>query len=150
MLRITDIARLLKRDVGRESVIFSIAGSGAATAANYTVPLFPVGAASNHPMTVVAVNVRYTTASSSGTLNLVRCGAGVVVGSGTSVLANTIDLAQTAENVYAGTLATDFNARIVRPGDALYLVAAGTLTNLAGISVRIVLQNLRLNALTEQ
>jgi hypothetical protein len=150
MLRITDIARLLKRDVGRESVIFSIAGSGAATAANYTVPLFPMNTNSTHSMVVVGVNVRYTTASSSGTLNLVRCGAGVVVGSGTSVLASTIDLAQTAENVYAGTLATDFNARIVRPGDALYLVAAGTLTNLAGISIRIVLQNLRLNALTEQ
>ena len=39
MLRITDIVRLLKSRGGLQSYDLTIAGSGAATAANYTVPL---------------------------------------------------------------------------------------------------------------
>ena len=150
MLRITDITRLLKRGAGREVITFGIAGSGAATAANYTIPLTPRAGVITQPARILGVSVRYVAASTSGTLQVRRCGPTVAVAAGDNVLASTIDLSQTAETSYAGTLSTTEANLIVRPGDCLYLVAAGTLTNLSGIGVQIVLQRLMFSDLREQ
>jgi hypothetical protein len=57
-------------------------------------------------------------------------------------LASTIDLSATAETNYTGTLSTTRSNLIVAPGDALYVVAGGTLTNLSGIGIRVLTQSL--------
>ena len=146
MLRITDIVRLLKNLGGLQSFDLTLAGSAAATAANYTVPL---AITSNRPKVIIGVFVRYTTASTSGTLQVRKCGAGVAVGSGTAVLASTIDLSATAETNYSGTLSTTRSDLILAPGDALYLVAGGTLTSQAGLGVRVLTQNLPFNEIRD-
>jgi hypothetical protein len=146
MLRITDIVRLLKKTGGLQTIDFTLAGSAAATAANYTVPLGIVG---TNPMVITSVVVRYAVASTSGTLQVKKCGATVAVGSGTDVLASTIDLSATAETNYSGTLTTTAANLIIRPGDALYLVAGGTLTSQSGLGVRIVVQNLPFNEIRD-
>jgi hypothetical protein len=139
MLRITDIVRLLKKSGGHQAYELSIAGSAAATAANWTIPL---ACTITRPKIVIGVHTRYVVASSAGTLNVVRCGAGVAAASGTNVLASTIDISQAADTNYDGVLSTTVDNLIIRPGDALYVVGGGTLTSLSGLSVRIVIQEL--------
>jgi len=141
MLRITDIVRLLKGRGGLQSYDLTIAGSGAATAANYTVPLAST-VNNQRSKVIVSVIVRYAVASTSGTLQIKKCGATVAAASGTDVLASTISLSATAETNYAGTLSTTAANLIIRPGDTLYCVAGGTLTNLSGIGIRVVTQQL--------
>ena len=146
MLRITDIVRLLKNHGVIQSFGLTLAGTAAATEAKYTVP---PAVTVTRPKVIIAVLVRYTTASTSGTLQVKKCGAGVAVGSGTDVLASTIDLSATAETNYSGTLSTTRANLIMAPGDALYLVAGGTLTSQAGLGVRILTQNLPFNEIRD-
>ena len=107
-------------------------GAVSATAANYgeffVVPWL---------CQVVSVNVRYGTASSSGTVDVKKAASGTAVGSGTSVLSATISTSTTAATNNPGSLnATAANTRLAA-GDALAVVNGGTLTSLANLIVQV-------------
>lgn len=91
---------------------------------------------------LLSVQYQFVTASTSGTLTLRSCSSGTAVGSGTAMLASTLDLsaAKTANTPYTGTLAVGQAARKIPKGYALGLDFGGTVTNLVGLCVTIVLQ----------
>ena len=84
-----------------------------------------------------SVEVRYETASSSGTVTVHKVPSGTAVDSGTALLASTISTAATAATKYAGTLATTTSTLELAAGDSLQLVDSGTLTSLVGLQVTV-------------
>lgn len=115
----------------------------------YTSPILTASSASQPLFTVpsdgctwqiCAVSTRFTTASSSGTLQVEIAGAGIAVGSGTNQLSSTISLAGTANTTVNGTVIA--SPTTVAAGSSVNLVLAGTLTSLAGCLVTVVLQRI--------
>jgi hypothetical protein len=91
---------------------------------------------------LVKVERRFRVASTSGTLMLERTGDGTAPGSGTNMLASTMALSGTANTKTAGALhATLANTRLPR-GQSLNFVIAGTMTNLLGAVVTVVLRRM--------
>lgn len=113
----------------------TLEGAQPATAANYGVfYTAPYG------VTVVGVTARWATASSSGTLMINKAPSGTAIGSGTAVLASTVNTAGTANTNTAGTLHATAANLALAAGDSLGLVNGGTLTSLAHLSVTVTLK----------
>lgn len=99
---------------------------------------------------VAEIIERHTAAGNDAgavTLDVVKCSSGQAAAAGTSVLGSTFDLKSTADtpvkkNLASG-LASALATRTVRAGESLVVVFGGTLTNLAGVCVDIVLRNRR-------
>lgn len=111
----------------------------AATFANgqYPIYVFP-----NDGFTwkVVYASLRFTTASSSGTVDVQFAASGTALSSGTTVLNGTMSTAGTANTVVNGTMAA--SPPTISGGAALLLVSGGTVTSLAGLIVTVGLQRL--------
>lgn len=126
-----------------ESVTISnIAAAGATNQVLWTAP--PVASASTGALPLgtyklAGVSLRYGTASTSGTLMLEKTPSGTAVASGTNILASTVSLSSTANTVNSGFLSTSLsNANsVLSPGDSISALFAGTLTNLAGLTITL-------------
>ncbi len=96
-----------------------------------------------YPMQFVGVAVTYTTASTSGTLNVEKCPVGTAAGSGTDLLSSTIDLSATAGVTYTGTLITTVSSLQLAAGDRLALDFGGTVTNLVNCQINLILKRIQ-------
>lgn len=107
-------------------------GSDAATAARYerfwTAPAKCV---------VDSVVATWSTASTSGTLQVEKVPSGTAQGSGTNLLSSTIDTSSAANTNNSGTLSTTDATIELASGDSLALVNGGTLTNLTDLQVTV-------------
>jgi hypothetical protein len=93
---------------------------------------------------LVAVRARHKTASTSGTMDVVKAASGTAVASGTTLLTATMSNAGTADtNVDGSVLATIGGSRILK-GTAIGLKFAGTLTNLVNLDITIILRQQKL------
>lgn len=119
----------------------------AATSANavlWTAPPAPNanGVLAFGQYALAGVSVRYGTASSAGTLMIEKTPSGTAVGSGTNLLSAAINIAQTANTPYTGTLSFNpgLNVNLLNGGDSLSLLLGGTLTSLAAGTVTLLIQ----------
>lgn len=110
------------RDVGL--VVANLPGVVAATTSQW-VMVAPCA------MELVDVKVTFTTASTSGTVKVVKAASGTAIGSGTD-MSGTASLAGTANTVASGSASATAANRKCAAGDQVGFVFAGTMTNLAG------------------
>jgi len=121
----------------RYQVSAVLPGASTATAADYGK--FFVA---NKKCVVKAVRAVWTTASSSGALQIQRLQGTETSGSGDDLLASTIDMSGTAETVNTGTLTSTVAYLILEAGDRLMLEDSGTLTSGAGLCVTVELEQM--------
>jgi hypothetical protein len=88
---------------------------------------------------VAAVSARFSTASTSGTLNVEVAGAAVARGSGVNQLTSTISLAGTADTTANGTVT---GTTTVSAGTSINAIFAGTMTNIAGLLITVTLKRI--------
>lgn len=79
-----------------------------------------------------AISAAFTTASTSGTLQVEKLTGTTAPGSGTVLLTGTMSLAGTANTVVSGTPITTVASITCAAGDRVGIVIAGTMTGLAG------------------
>lgn len=99
---------------------------------------------------VTGISTSFGVASSSGTLDLVKCTGTTAAASGTSMLTGTISLAGTANTPLHGTLSTTISGLqlagglngAATGGDRLAIKLGGTLTSLADCLVQIRIKRL--------
>jgi len=122
------------KKAGIITVSTRLAGSAAATAANYnafwTAP---------YKCVVLGIDAIWGTASTSGTLNVERLQGTEAHDAGDDLLSSTIDMSGTANTVNAGTLTTTKATLELADGDRLGLVDSGTLTSQANLCVTVTL-----------
>lgn len=115
-----------------EIVTFPIA---AATATGTTIWTAPASPSLNGQYKFVWATVRFHVASTSGTLQFEKAPSGTAPGGGTNLLQATMSLSGTIDTPVdsSGSAApvTNPNTLTFSAGDALNLVIAGTMTNLA-------------------
>jgi hypothetical protein len=113
----------------------TIYGTGAATAANYGV-FFIV------PMTCIITSfqeVHQTAGNDAGavTLNLEKLTGTTAADSGAEILGTALSLKATADTVQTGVFIATVANRSLAKGDRLCLKDAGTLTNVANVTVKV-------------
>jgi hypothetical protein len=111
---------------------YTLKGSDAATSGNYSVFF-----TAPHTLIINRVVASWTTASTSGTLNLEILPSGTAPGGGSSVLSTTIDTSATANTPVTKNKRVDFSSQKVKQGDRVALVDGGTITNLTDLNVTI-------------
>ncbi|KKN59580.1 hypothetical protein LCGC14_0540430 [marine sediment metagenome] len=79
----------------------------------------------------------WSTASSSGTLNIEKVPSGTAQGSGTDLLSSTIDTSGSANTNTEGTLETTKATVELAAGDSLATVNTGTLTSFVNLQVTV-------------
>jgi len=89
---------------------------------------------------LLGVRAAWTTASTSGTLQIQRLQGTEAKGSGDDLLSSTIAMSGTAETANSGTLTTTMAYRTLNAGDRLCLESAGTLSSGAGLVVTVALE----------
>ena len=109
-----------------------LSGTDGQTAANYD--RFWIAPAKCVVDYVVA---SWSTASSSGTLNVEKVPDGTAQGSGTDLLSSTISTAGSADTNAEGTLSTTAATVELAAGDALALVNGGTLSSLVNLHATV-------------
>lgn len=90
----------------------------------------------SRPYEIMEVRAVWSTASTSGTLNVERLTGTTAEGSGDNVLINTIDMSGTVDTVNEAK-STALQNRLLSTGDRLALVDGGTLTGLVNLVVTI-------------
>ena len=90
-----------------------------------------------------SVQSRHRTASTSGTMDVVRAASGTAVSAGTSLLTATMSLSGTADTNVSGSLSSSIGGKTITKGQALGLVFGGTLTNLVDLDVTVLLRQLK-------
>lgn len=96
----------------------------------------------NYNYIVHEVKCKFAAASTSGTFDIKVCDNAEAISAGQTVLASTVSIAGSADTNTSGTLATDPSNRIVNPGQSIAIDFGGTLTNIAGLTVTLVLRRL--------
>jgi hypothetical protein len=91
----------------------------------------PVGV----PCELVGVDATFSTASTSGTLQVEKCPVGTAAGSGTDLLSSTMSLSGSAGVTVSGTLGTTRSDRVFATTDRVALDFGGTVTNLANCNI---------------
>lgn len=120
--------------VGTWEEIFQAPGAaGAVTEAIYIAPF---------PIEVVGVQCIFATASTSGTVTVEKDTGTTAPGSGTAVLTGTMSLAGTANTTVTGTLVSAPGTLQFAKGDKVAVVFGGTLTNLVGLCVSVLLKRI--------
>lgn len=99
---------------------------------------------------VVEVMERHITAGTDAgavALDLVKCPSGSAIAAGTTVLASTFDLKSTADTPVRKSLSSGLAAtlalRTLKAGESLHADFQGTLTALVGVSITVILRQLR-------
>src|SRR3990167_10010379 len=111
---------------------FRLLGTSAATAANYSVLMNVL-----NPIELVLIEVSFTTASTSGTLQFEKLTVTTAPGAGSVILDSVISLSGTANTLVTSNQRQMTSARVFERGDRIALVDAGTLTNLTDLVVSI-------------
>lgn len=111
---------------------FQLTGTTAATAGNYSV-FFNV----LNPIELVLIEVSFTTASTSGTLQLEKLTGTQAPAGGTTILDSTISLSGTANSIITRDQTQMTSSRTFVRGDRIAFIDAGTLTNLTDLVVSI-------------
>jgi len=123
---------LVERKYG-DVIHYQLLGTASATAANYTTIPFIAPTA----IEIVSISASWTTASTSGTLQVERLQGTEAPGAGDDIMAATINMAGTANTVVTRR-ENDLTAfRRLEQGDRLAIEDAGTLTNLANLQITI-------------
>lgn len=86
---------------------------------------------------ILGVSVVFSTASTSGTLQLEKATGTQAPGAGTALLTGTVSLSGTANTVVNGTVVTNPNTLTINAGDRLNVIIAGTVTNLVNLCADI-------------
>lgn len=107
-------------------------GTLPATAANYSTFWNIING-----IEVTKVSVSFTTASTSGTLQIEKLEGTTAPGSGTNILTSAFSLSGTANTVMTKTTRDMNSSRVFYPGDRMAFVDGGTLTNLTDLVVTI-------------
>jgi len=89
------------------------------------------------PCRVQSVSAVWSTASSSGTVDIKKDTGTNAPGAGTSVLTGTIGTASTANTVASGTVTGTVATKTLAAGDRLSIVFGGTMTLQAGLVVMV-------------
>lgn len=118
-------------DKDMQQVTVCLKNAEPATAGNYSAFFI-----APRPIEVMQIQVSWTVASSSGTVQVQRLTGTTAPDSGSNIMVTAQSTASTANtvNVKSGTLLQN---RILNQGDRLGLVDGGTLTNLANLVVTI-------------
>ena len=130
-----DATRIDFKNIYRKKIYLThtIAGTGAATAANYgTFYIVPVNCVFNGFKEVHRGN-----SSGNGTLMLEKLTGTQAPDAGVSMLATTIDLTAALNTIQTATLTTTLANRSLVAGDRLCLKDAGTLTNCKNVVVLV-------------
>lgn len=115
-----------------QSITVRLKDTDAATAANYGAFFIAL-----RPYEIVEVSAVWTTASTSGTLNIEKLNGTTVEGSGDDILKSTIDMSGTAATPVTRKSYQQLQNRLLEVGDRLALVDGGTLTNQNNLVVTI-------------
>ena len=118
-------------------VTHAIYGASAATAGNYG-NLFTADKA----YALIGVSAVWRVASSSGTLDIEKCGSGVAPDSGTALLSSTINLAGAANTPVHATLTRTKRNLLLKRGDRLVAKDGGTLTSQDDLHITLYLLQL--------
>jgi hypothetical protein len=86
---------------------------------------------------VVGASLVFSTASSSGTVQIEKATGTTAPGSGTALLTGTMSTAGTANTVVNGTVVSNPNTLTLNPGDRLNVVIGGTQTGLVDLCVDV-------------
>lgn len=112
------------------SIPFNLFGASGATAANYGIIWV-----ADRACEVKKIKFRYTTASSSGTLNVERLRGTEALDAGDEILITDASTSATANTTYEYNFTNfNLNSRILKENEALALKDGGTLTNLVGLA----------------
>lgn len=117
-------------------ITHSLVGAEPAMAANYGV-FFIV----DYACEVSSVSAIWTTASTSGTLNIERLSGTESLDGGDNILVANIDMSGTADTVNRKS-GRDLQNTVLKIGDRLALVDGGTLTNQVDLCVTIYLRRI--------
>lgn len=119
-----------------QTVTVRLKDTDAATAANYGAFFI-----ASRPYDVMEIRAVWSTASTSGTLQIERLQGTTAEGSGDNILSSTIDMSGTANtvNLVDHTGMTNAN-RVLSVGDRLALVDGGTLTGQVNLVVTVLLK----------
>jgi len=148
MISVQDLVRNYKQNVV-QVIDYSLVGTAAATAANYPENLFIAPSGTLVPaFRLIAVTASWTAASTSGTLQVRKMASGVAIGSGTDLLASTIDMSATANTPVQGTLITNQATLIIKPTERIGLVAAGNPANQTGFGISLYLLPVNIEGLS--
>lgn len=118
-------------------VMTRVEGATAQTAANFTTPFF----IANRPYQILEVIERHETAGTDGsavTVMVKKTLSGTAPASGTDILTAGLSLKATANTNQSGVISRA--ADTLAYGDSLTLVSTGTLTNLVGVTVYVLLK----------
>lgn len=113
----------------------TVYGTDAATATSYGV-FFIVPA----PCVIISFQEVHQTAGTDGSavgLNLEKLTGTEALGSGDEVLSANLSLKATINTVQTGVLSTTLSSRSFTTGDRLALKDSGTLTSIAGVTVKV-------------
>lgn len=120
---------IANKDMQQETV--RLKNTDAATAANYgTFWIAP------RPVEVMEIRAVWSTASTSGTLNVERLTGTTAEGAGDDIIVTAIDMSTAADTVNVAKT-TALQNRLMLTGDRLALVDAGTLTNQNNLVVTV-------------
>ena len=103
-------------------------------AAGHAAGAFPLGT-----YQLTGISLRYSTASSSGTVMVEKTPSGTGSGAGTNLLTTAVSTSAAANIAYYGTLLTTLsNANAtLSAGDSLSIIGGGTQTNLVNLAVTL-------------
>lgn len=94
----------------------------------------------NYSYVVDSVKAKFVTASDSGTVDIKICDDAEAISAGTSVLSSTMSIAGTANNNVTGSLSATQADRKIKKGQSIAIDFGGTVTNIAGLVVTLVLR----------
>ena len=140
----TDELRILKRNGFRGvliPVIYTIPGTSAQTAANFTAPFF----FADRNYQVLEFWERHEVAGGDAgavTIMLKKVPDTIAPASGTDILTATMDLKAGANTWLQGTITETLPNFTLSLKDALSVVTSGTLTTLQGVTVAVILKAL--------
>lgn len=115
------------------------------TVANATDAVNEVLLIAPFDLKVLSIRARHKTASTSGTLDLVKAASAVALSAGTTLLTTPMLNSGAADTTVEGSLLTTIGGRDVPKGSALGFVFAGTLTNLINLDVTVTIRQTRKN-----
>lgn len=123
--------------------VSNVAAAGAVNQVLFTAPAnfsnATAGSFSVGKYALMGVSVRFSTASTSGTLQIEKTPSATAVGSGTNILSGTVSLAGTANTVVFGYPSASVAAatNLISNGDSFSAIFAGTVTNLVGMTITL-------------
>jgi hypothetical protein len=134
---------LVNLQVFEAIAISNVAAAGAVNQVLFTTPQnfsnATAGSFGSGKYALMGVAVRFSTTSTSGTLQIEKTPSATAVGSGTNILSGTVSLSGTANTVVFGYPSSSVAAatNLLSNGDSFSAIFAGTLTGLVGMTITL-------------